>query len=79
MDISSRISSSFGRFIAHIRPSRAQLEGADRQVAFLREQLTEGIAADKQFHMEKIFRAGSVAKHTNLARTSLEYAFIPSF
>src|SRR5260370_26378036 len=69
MDISSRISSRFDRFIAHIRPSRAQLEGADQQVAFLRERLTEHIAADKQFHLEKIFRAGSVAKHTNLART----------
>ncbi len=69
MDISSRISSRFDRFIAHIRPSRAQLEGADMQVAFLRERLTERIAADKQFHLEKIFRAGSFAKHTNLART----------
>ena len=65
MDISSR----FDRFIAHIRSSRAQLEGADQQVAFLRERLTERIAADKQFHLEKIFRAGSVAKHTDLART----------
>lgn len=65
MDISSR----FDRFIAHIRPSRAQLEGADQQVAFLREQLTELIAADKQFYLEKIFRAGSFAKHTDLART----------
>ncbi len=65
MDISSRVD----RFIAHIRPSRAQLEGADQQVAFLRERLTERIAADKQFHLEKIFRAGSVAKHTDLART----------
>src|SRR5258708_20254583 len=69
MDISSRSSSRFDRFIAHIRPSRAQLEGADQQVAFLRERLTERIAADKQFHLEKIFRAGSVAKHTDLART----------
>ena len=65
MDISSR----FDRFIAHIRPSRMQLEEADRQVAFLRERLTERIAADKQFHMEKIYRAGSAAKHTDLART----------
>src|SRR5438270_582539 len=65
MDISSR----FDRFIAHIQPSRAQLEGADQQVAFLRERLTERIAADTQFHLEKIFRAGSVAKHTDLART----------
>lgn len=65
MDISSR----FSRFIAHIRPSREQLEAADRQVAFLRERLTERIAEDKQFHLEKIFRAGSAAKHTDLART----------
>jgi len=69
MDISSRILYSFDRFIAHIRPSRAQLEGADQQVAFLKERLAECIAADKQFHLEKIFRAGSVAKHTNLVRT----------
>jgi hypothetical protein len=65
MDISSR----FDRFIARIRPPRTQLEEADQQVAFLREQLTKRIAADKQFHLEKIFRAGSVAKHTDLART----------
>ena len=69
MDIPSRISSRFDRFIAHIRPSRTQLEEADRQVAYLREQLTERIAADNHFHLEKIFRAGSAAKHTNLART----------
>jgi hypothetical protein len=67
MDISSRISSRFDRFIAHIRPSRVQLEEADHKVAYLRERLTERIAADKQFHLEKIFRAGSVAKHTDLA------------
>lgn len=65
MDISSR----FDRFIAHIRPTRVQLEAADQQVAFLRERLTERIAADKQFHLEKIFCAGSAAKHTDLART----------
>jgi tRNA nucleotidyltransferase (CCA-adding enzyme) len=69
MDISSRISSRFDRFIAHIRPSREQLEEADKQVAYLRKRLTESIAADKQFHLEKIFRAGSAAKHTDLART----------
>lgn len=63
------ISSRFDHFIAHIRPPRAQLEEADQQVAFLREQLTRHIAADKQFHLERIFRAGSVAKHTDLART----------
>lgn len=65
LDISSR----FDRFIAQIRPSRAQLEAADQQVAFLRQRLTERIAADKEFHLERIFRAGSAAKHTDLART----------
>ena len=69
MDIPSRISSRFDRFIAHIRPSRAQLEAADEQVAYLRARLTERIAADRQFHLEKIFRAGSAAKYTDLART----------
>jgi hypothetical protein len=63
------ISSRFDCFIAHIRPSKAQLEAADQQVAYLRERLTEHIAADKHFHLEKIFRAGSVAKHTDLVRT----------
>lgn len=63
------ISSRFDRFIAHIRPSRKQLETADQQVAFLREQLAERITTDKQFHLEKIFLAGSAAKHTDLART----------
>jgi hypothetical protein len=62
------ISSRFDRFLTHIRPSRQQLEAADQQVAFLREQLTERVRADKHFHLEKIFRAGSVAKHTDLAR-----------
>ena len=63
------ISSRFDRFIAHIRPSRAQIEDANRQIACLRERLTEHVAADNQFHLEKIFRAGSAAKHTDLART----------
>jgi hypothetical protein len=65
MDISSR----FDRFIAHIRPSRKQLEAADEQVAFLRKELTTRIATEKQFHLEKIFRAGSAVKHTDLAPT----------
>jgi hypothetical protein len=64
MDISSR----FSRFLANIRPSREQLQAANRQVAFLREQLTERIAVDQSYHLEKIFRAGSSAKHTDLAR-----------
>jgi len=68
MNISSRISSRFDRFIAHIRPSREQLAEADHQATFLKEQLTERIAIDGQFHLEKIFRAGSTAKHTDLAR-----------
>lgn len=63
------ISSYFDRFIKHIRPSSEQLEAANRQVAYLRERLTECIRADKRFHLEKIFRAGSSAKHTDLART----------
>jgi hypothetical protein len=65
MDISSR----FDRFIARIRPSRKLLEEADLQVDFLREQLTERIAAENRFHLEKILRAGSAAKHTDLMRT----------
>lgn len=63
------ISQRFCRFIAHIRPSREQLEEAERQATFLREQLVERIAADGKFHLEKVFRAGSTAKHTDLART----------
>jgi Second Messenger Oligonucleotide or Dinucleotide Synthetase domain len=63
------ISSRFNHFISQIRPSREQLEAADQQVAFLRKELTGRIAADKQFHLEKIFRSGSAAKHTDLART----------
>ena len=62
-------SSRFDRFIAGIRPSQAQLEEADRQVAVLRKGLTERVAADNRFHLEKIFRAGSSTKHTNLIRT----------
>src|SRR5882757_4237159 len=64
MNISQRLS----RFIARICPSRALLEEAERQAAFLRVQLSERIASDGQFHLEKIFRAGSTAKHTDLAR-----------
>jgi hypothetical protein len=63
------ISSHFDRFIARIRPTRKQLDDADEQVAVLRKELTARIAADQQFHLEKIFRAGSAAKHTDLART----------
>lgn len=63
------IEQRFNHFIAHIRPSREQLEEANRQATFLRERLTERIAADGRFHLEKIFRAGSTAKHTDLART----------
>ncbi len=62
------ISSRFDRFIAQIRPSREQQEETHRQVAFLKRQLTECIANDGDFHLEKIFLAGSAAKHTNLAR-----------
>src|SRR5579885_3295609 len=69
MNTSFRISSRFDRFISHIRPSQEQLQKADRQVAFLRKGLTERIEADNQYHLEKIFRAGSSAKHTNLIRT----------
>lgn len=63
------ISHRFDRFIARIRPSREQLADAERQAASLREQLTERIAANGQFYLEKIFRAGSTAKHTDLARS----------
>lgn len=69
MTVSSRISARFSRFLARIRPSRKQMMEAEQQAAVLREQLTERIAADGQFHLEKIFRAGSTAKHTDLART----------
>jgi SMODS domain-containing protein len=65
MDIEQR----FSHFIAHIRPSREQLEEANRQAVSLREQLTECIARDGKFHLERIFRAGSTAKHTDLIRT----------
>jgi hypothetical protein len=61
------ISARFARFIANIRPTREQIEDADRQVTFLREHLVERITDDARFHLEKIFRAGSAAKHTNLA------------
>ncbi len=63
------ISSRFDRFIAQICPSREQREDADRRVAFLKRQLAECIALDGHFYLEKIFLAGSAAKHTNLART----------
>src|SRR6266568_4282135 len=63
------ISQRFSRFIERIGPTREQLEEANRQVAFLREQLTKCIVVDGQFHLERIFRAGSTAKHTDLART----------
>jgi|SRR5438552_4722937 len=63
------ISSHFDRFIAHIRPSRKLLDEADEQVAFLRKELAVCIATDQQFHLERIFRAGSAAKHTDLMRT----------
>jgi hypothetical protein len=63
------ISSCFAQFIAHIRPSREQMEDAERQVAFLKEHLIERVAEDGQFHLERIFLAGSSAKHTNLARS----------
>jgi len=69
MNTSSRISASFDHFLAHIRPSRTQIAETERQSAFLREHLTERIAADGAFHLEKIFLAGSSAKHTNLFRT----------
>jgi hypothetical protein len=66
---SLRISARFNRFLSRIRPSREQFAEADRQVAVLKEQLIEHIAVDGQFYVEKIFRAGSTAKHTDLART----------
>src|SRR5258708_13288940 len=66
MDISSRISSRFDRFIVHIRPSRAQLEGTDHPVAFLRERLTACIQPDKPFHLQKTFRPVSFPKPPNL-------------
>ena len=61
------ISARFDRFIANIRPTREQREDADRQVTFLREHLIERITDDARFHLEKIFHAGSAAKHTDLA------------
>ena len=66
MNTSSRISASFDHFLAHICPSRMQMVEAERQSAFLREHLIERIAADGAFHLEKIFLAGSSARHTNL-------------
>ena len=58
----------FNRFIAHISPSPKQRAEADQQATYLSKQLAERIAVDGQFHLEKIFLAGSAAKHTNLAR-----------
>lgn len=69
MNTSSRISSRFDRFIANICPSQERLQKVDQTVAVLRKRLTERIAADKRYHLEKIFRAGSSAKHTNLIQT----------
>ena len=66
MNTSSRISASFDHFLAQICPSRMQMVEAERQSAFLREHLIEHIAADGAFHLEKIFLAGSSARHTNL-------------
>lgn len=69
MDISSRISSRFDRFHARIRPTREQHKNASRQVDYLKEHLTERIEANNHFHLERIFRSGSTAKHTDLAPT----------
>jgi Second Messenger Oligonucleotide or Dinucleotide Synthetase domain len=63
------ISARFDRFIANIRPTREQREDADRQAAILKERLIAYVANDNQFHLQKIFRSGSTAKHTDLGRT----------
>jgi hypothetical protein len=42
---------------------------AEQQAAFLKRQLSERIAADGRFHLERSFLSGSAAKHTNLVRT----------
>jgi hypothetical protein len=63
------ISARFDRFIANIRPTRKQREDADQQAAILKECLTKYVASDDQFHLQKIFRSGSTAKHTDLGRT----------
>jgi hypothetical protein len=62
------ISSCFSLFIKRIRPTRKQLEEADRETATLKKRLTKYIAADQRYHLEKIFRAGSSVKHTDLVR-----------
>src|SRR6185437_4849282 len=49
--------------------SREQSTEANRQAAFLQQQLARRITADGHFRLERIFRAGSTAKHTDLART----------
>lgn len=69
MTVSSRISVRFDRFLARIRPSRKQMIEAEQQAAVLKKQLSERIALDGQFHLERIFLSGSAAKHTNLIRT----------
>ena len=63
------ISARFDRFIANIRPTWKQREDADRQAAILKERLIEYVASDNRFHLQKIFRSGSTAKHTDLGRT----------
>ncbi len=63
------IASHFSRFLARIRPSSAQRETAEWQSAVLMQKLSERAAAHGQFHLEKIFLAGSAAKHTNLIRS----------
>jgi hypothetical protein len=63
------VSSHFRHFIKYIQPTRTQREETDRQFTILKEQLTERIANDRKFHLEKIFRAGSTAKHTDLKDT----------
>lgn len=69
MTVSSRISARFDRFLARIRPSSKQMMEAEKQATVLKERLRERIAADGQFHLERIFLSGSAAKHTNLVRT----------
>src|SRR5690348_6369561 len=63
------IKGRFDRFTRNIRPTDAHIEAANKRTEFMIERLHDKVAEDGSFKLEKVLRAGSIAKFTSLLRT----------
>ncbi len=63
------IADRLDQFAKKIRPTDEHIKEANRQTDFMIERLTNRVASDGRFTLEKVLKAGSNAKFTSLRKT----------